>query len=291
MSGALESGRNYRISQFTPPSTAAALTPTYALVSDNMPRQRDANVVSEPSDRSYQQHSRIRLNRTPSESASSMTARDNFDLNSIEDSLAGDPIKYMPTQAQSINFRTSIIRRIDDVVCTLLRNTDTDPARSLDVYSYLGDLHKSLDFLQLCKRILGKNSRPELLTRMTMGEAGSVPPLTTCRRALIAAAVSDWVLEGSHPSLPARVMQGTIETRAIEGLLRPGDFFKRKQCFHDGLLARASCHSPLRSCATRCMTHWYKLVSETRGFHQRLGFPTGQHPAFSRRASQILGCC
>jgi len=59
-----------------------------------------------------------------------------------------------------------------------------------------------------------------------MGDVGSLPPLETLVRVLIAATVSDWVLERNHTSLPPRVMEGTIEMKAVEALLRPVQYFR-----------------------------------------------------------------
>lgn len=189
-SGAVRNGDCHQDSYQATPNFTEAPIPDTRYSYDTMSEQTETDREVELSADSYQRYILDNADRTLSHSASSAAARASLSLNSIEDFLEGDPTKYMPSQAQLVIFRTSISHQVDNAVCTLLRETHTDHYRSPNIYESLANSNKASDFLVLCTRIYGVESKADLLSRI-IGDFASLPPLKTFLRTMIAAAVTD----------------------------------------------------------------------------------------------------
>ena len=197
------------------------------------------------------------------------------ELHAIQDLLASNPTKNMPNQTQLKIFRTSINERIDKAVYTLLRESETDSTRYTDVFDFMGDTSEPSKFLTLCKYMYGQDSRDELLKTMTMGESNSVPPLAISVRAFIAAALSNWVLDGRFSPLPPRVEDqdyGTLGEELSERLY----LLLGCKPLSAGLM-RGRNPNHLRPFAPTCALQVHQVPSAAREAHGGIGIQSGRH--------------
>ena len=112
--------------------------------------------------------------------------------------LLDNPESYRPSQSFLEDLKETIMKEIFMAVRDLLEGTNTICSKTPQLYL----ASSSLPFLEICKRIYGVGSQEELWR--TSGTLLTFSPdvLSDFLRAIIAAAVNDWVLIGRHDFLP-----------------------------------------------------------------------------------------
>ena len=116
----------------------------------------------------------------------------------VIDYLLDDPQNYLPSKSHLETLKAEVMKEILFAVRNLLEATKTDYEKAPDLYASLS----SIQFFNVCKRVYGIGRKQDLLNTAEDLLLSSPVTLRDFLRAMIAAAVNEWVFDGQYGSLP-----------------------------------------------------------------------------------------
>ena len=138
----------------------------------------------------------------------------------IRDYLVDDPDGFVPNKKTLCDIKSMLLQQISGAVQGLLEEDGVEQAgmasisasRNYEKVPQLYGLTSETQFFDICKRVYGAGTKDVLYAKASM----SYVSMKNFLCSLLAAAVTDWVFDGRHESLPTSVDFKTGISRVYE---------------------------------------------------------------------------
>lgn len=138
----------------------------------------------------------------------------------IRDYLVDDPDGFVPTKKTLCDIKSMLLQQISGAVQGLLEEdgveqagmTSISASRNYEKVPQLYGLTSETQFFDICKRVYGAGTKDALYAKAST----SYVSMKNFLCSLLAAAVTDWVFDGRHESLPNSVDFKTGISRVYE---------------------------------------------------------------------------
>ena len=138
----------------------------------------------------------------------------------IRDYLVDDPDGFVPNKKTLCDIKSMLLQQISGAVQGLLEEdgveqagmTSISASRNYEKVPQLYGLTSETQFFDICKRVYGAGTKDVLYAKASM----SYVSMKNFLCSLLAAAVTDWVFDGRHESLPTSVDFKTGISRVYE---------------------------------------------------------------------------
>lgn len=138
-----------------------------------------------------------------------------FRLEKISDFLLIDPNVFLPSRENLDHRHGETMSCIRDAALQYLETTGVDDRAALEIYP----CHSSTSFFDICKRLYNVISKERLLEEYAKLQLESPLSPTDFIRALMAAAITEWIFQGRHDPLPTPLAWTSSPAKMYEDII------------------------------------------------------------------------